>query len=476
MEKTGLPLMSIPQELLYGFLNNKYDSIILIDKEGTIKFISDYNKTITDGNISSYIGRNLKDLSSESKLMETVKSGKPEVTLFRLADNRECIVTRIPIHYNDKIVGAIGRFMFSSFEQLEKQRNKILKIIEERVPSKNDVTKYANPLSTIRYTLNSILGNSQKIKEAKSFAMKIAQFSEPILITGETGTGKELFAQAIHDMSPRKNNAFIKVNCAAVPNELIESELFGYMPGSFTGASRKGKTGKFEKADKGTIFLDEIGDMPFQLQAKVLRALQEMEIEPIGSDRPIWLDFRLISATNKNLQQLVQKELFRKDLYHRINTISLQLPPLRQRPDDIPILLSHFINKVCQTNNVDMKSIDSEVYNALKTYPWHGNVRELQSVAVQLLVKSGPNDIHLTDLPPTFIASPSNSNHDVLSSPDNLMSLKKTVEKTEKKMIIKTLHETGNNKKKAAQILKIQRSQLYERIKRYNIKIDSDID
>ncbi|MCA1059661.1 sigma 54-interacting transcriptional regulator [Rossellomorea aquimaris] len=246
-----------------------------------------------------------------------------------------------------------------------------------------------------KYTFDSILGNSRHIIETKSIAGKLAQSELPILIYGETGTGKELFSSAIHNVSSRKHNPYLAVNCSALPEDLLESELFGYEDGAFTGAKKGGKTGLFEQADGGTLFLDEIGDISLKLQARLLRVLQEMEIRRIGGNKNIPVDVRIIAATNKDLQALIRKGTFREDLYHRLKVLSLQLPSLRERRTDIPLLIENFF----LTEQSNITTIDDSVLEAMTKAPWSGNIRELKNTLLYMMTVAENNRLTINELP-----------------------------------------------------------------------------
>ena len=241
-------------------------------------------------------------------------------------------------------------------------------------------------------TFSHILGNSPRMIHLKEIAQKVARTMPNILLTGETGTGKEMFARAIHNASDRCGNPFITVNCAAIPMELLESELFGYEEGAFTGAKKGGKIGKFELADTGTIFLDEIGEMPFHLQAKLLRVLQERKLERVGGNKQVSLNIRIISATNRNLEKMVEEGKFREDLYYRLNIFEIHLPPLRERPEDIPLLVHYFIEKYRSFFEVNVSGIDPEAMEYLCRYQWKGNIRELENV-VQYMISMNSDSV-----------------------------------------------------------------------------------
>jgi transcriptional regulator with PAS, ATPase and Fis domain len=247
-----------------------------------------------------------------------------------------------------------------------------------------------------------IYGHSKKLNDTISLAQRVANTNVAVLIRGESGTGKELFAEAIHSESSRKGKPFVIINCGAIPAALFESELFGYQPGAFTGADRKGRPGKFELAHQGTIFLDEIGELPLDLQVKLLRVLQSKRFYKVGGDDPIEVDVRVISATHRDLEKMIAEGLFREDLYYRINVVSLEIPPLRQRKEDIPELIYLFIREFCLQQNRDLVQIAPEVMTVLLNYPWPGNIRELRNVVERMVILAEDNMILLDHLPPSI--------------------------------------------------------------------------
>ncbi|MEI8216519.1 MAG: sigma-54-dependent Fis family transcriptional regulator [Eubacteriales bacterium] len=303
---------------------------------------------------------------------------------------------------------------------------------------------------TAFFTFNQIIGNSNKIKEAISLAQKASNYNFKVLIEGESGTGKEMFAQAIHNESLRKNKPFIAVDCGAIPHALIESEMFGYEEGAFTGARRDGKLGKFELANGGTIFLDEIGNMPMEMQAKMLRVLQEEKITRIGGTTPIPIDVRVLTATNCNLEDEVKRGNFREDLYYRLNVIYIKLPALRERREDIPLLVEHFI-KEFNTK----KSIDKKVMALLEYYDWPGNIRQLHNAVERAIMMSEDNKIKREDFPSDIVQM--NNVNGKLGEGNTELSLDETV----KSHINKVLRQTDGNVSEAARILKINRTTIY---------------
>ncbi|TEB17053.1 Acetoin dehydrogenase operon transcriptional activator AcoR [Pelotomaculum sp. FP] len=317
------------------------------------------------------------------------------------------------------------------------------------------------------YTFSNIIGKNKSLWEVKSQAKIVAKSSSPVLIFGESGTGKELFAQAIHNESPRKNNPFVAINCGALPHDLVESELFGYESGAFTGASKNGKPGKLEVACGGTLFLDEIENMPVNIQIKLLRALSTNKICRIGGIKEIPIDIRLISATKKDLLQEADEGNFREDLYYRIGIITLKLPALRERDDDIPILAKHFIDMFCKEYNLHVKEINKEFFEALTCYSWRGNIRELRNVIERAIVLlSGRTKISLCDLPEKIVKA---YNYKTLKNKirviENTKNGSNNLMKMSEEIVIELLlSEENGNLSKTAERLGISRTTLYNKI------------
>ncbi len=308
------------------------------------------------------------------------------------------------------------------------------------------------------WKFGKIIGKSRVMTEVFNTISRVAPAQSTVLITGDSGTGKELVARAIHDCSRRKDKSFVAINCTAIPENLLESELFGHVKGSFTGAVSD-KKGLFEEADGGTLFLDEIGDLDMALQAKLLRALQEKTIKPVGANREKKIDVRVITATHKNLQKAIEEGLFREDLYYRLSVLPIQLPPLRQRKDDIPLLAEYFLNKYASINQSPAKSFSAQALQELINYPWNGNVRELENVVERLCVMSTQPVIESTGL--ATASDKSNAEDFFLSSTQDWP----TLDELNKRYIDLVLEKTGGRKEKAAQILGINRRTLYRREK-----------
>lgn len=460
--KKNFYLSGIPTDMLAGLLDNPYEGLILIDTRGIIRFVNN----ATDGAYlkpaRDCIGCHISEISPESKMLRVIKTGRAEIVRSMTFNNKDCMLLRFPLMKNGRIIGVAGKFLTISPENIKELYDRIDDL-------KNNLDYYKKTLNQLycsRYTFDNIIGNSLLIKKVKALALQTAKTDSSVLITGESGTGKELLAHSIHHFSHRKNNNFVSINCASIPEELIESELFGYTPGAFTDASKQGKIGKFELANKGTMFLDEIGDMRPIMQVKLMRVLQEKVVERIGG-KPEHIDFRLISATNRNLESMMQKKDFRLDLFYRLNVVSIKMPALRDIKEDIPLIFYHFLDKFNPKEQRPDIRMSPEVLKAIQLYSWPGNVRELKNVVERATIICRGNQIKLDDLPVCFRKKQfSNS---FINTPSTEMSLKDLMEKTEQQAIINALKKTGNNKVKAAKLLNIHRTGLYQKTKKYNI-------
>ncbi len=316
-----------------------------------------------------------------------------------------------------------------------------------------------------KYGYENIIGESLPMKDVFRLVEKIADTDSTVLITGESGTGKEMIAQAVHYRSRRAEKPFVAVNCAAIPEGLLESELFGHVKGAFTGAVTT-RAGKFEQADRGTIFLDEIGDMSPKLQVKVLRALQERVVQPVGSSRNKEVDIRVIAATNQNLEDAVSQSRFRQDLFYRLNVIPIHLPALRDRRDDLPLLVRHFLQKYRQDDRGERTSFSPGAMESLKGYGWPGNVRELENLVQRLVVLKGGGEIEARDLPPGLADRASGTEAEDVAFPEGGVDLRSLVERFEAGLIRKALDRSGGNKNRAAQLLSLNRTTLIEKLKK----------
>jgi two-component system nitrogen regulation response regulator NtrX len=318
---------------------------------------------------------------------------------------------------------------------------------------------------------HQIVGDSPHLKKVMDAIRRAAPTNATVLITGESGVGKELVARAIHRNSLRSRERFVQVNCAAIPDDLIESELFGHEKGSFTGATEK-QIGKFEQADKGTIFLDEVGDMSLKTQAKVLRVLQEGEVERLGSARTIKVDVRVIAATNKNLEEAIEQGTFREDLYFRLAVIPLSVPPLRERREDIPLLVRHFADLFARENNFRPKRVTPPAMDVLQRYRWKGNIRELRNTVERLIIMTPTDSIDLADLPESLRVDAPARGPD--NDPIRAGTLREHKEVSERAFLVQKLRESGWNISKTAELIDTPRSNLYKKLEQYNIKQETD--
>lgn len=448
-------------EIFTTIADNEYEGMIFIDAEGIIRWINQGYADFLNVSKEDSIGRHILDVVPQSRLLEVMKSGKPQYGEVWEVNGQHVLVNRWPIYNSGKVVGCIGKSLFKDELSLAREFVKKINWLE------NELAYYKEELHRERkakYTLDHIIGSSEKMARLKEKVSRIAKTTSTVLITGESGTGKELIAHSIHNASPRRHKAFVRVNCTSIPEDLLESELFGYDEGAFTGAKKGGKPGKFEIAQGGTIFLDEIGDMNRSMQAKLLRVLQEKEIERIGGTVSINVDVRVIAATNRNLEEMIRANLFREDLYYRLNVVLLQTPPLKERRDDLPALTGHLINKLGARLGSGVKGVTSEVLEIFNSYHWPGNVRELENILEQAINLTDAEYLTPDDFP-VLMKRISGNKQAVYSC----KSLAEAMEDAEKRIILETLAQTGNNRKEAARILKIHRSALYRKLVKYNI-------
>jgi propionate catabolism operon transcriptional regulator len=428
--------------------------VIVIDNEGKIKLFNQMASDIFGLELPEAIGYPLPEVVKGTGLLNVLKTGEPEIDQIRRVGNIDIVINSLPIKIDGRTKGCVATFKAAVRIQNIDRR------LREKLYAKGFVA---------RYTIDRIKSQSSRMAQLLNKAKKYAQTAETILIQGETGTGKEILAQSIHNLSSRKDKPFVAVNCSALPESLLESELFGYEEGAFTGARKGGKIGLFELANEGTIFLDEIADIPFGLQVRLLRVLEEKELMRVGGDRIVSMDLRIISSTYKDLSEVVRAGKFRMDLYFRLAVLTLNIPPLRERPEDIPGLvqeLLHFHGK-------GAKSISSEMLGLMQRYYWPGNVRELDSLIkryVILLDKAKSNDTLLAELLQDL-----QKHHVVLRTEEApiflgealrnaVKPLKAQLEELEKRIIRETLTECQFNKKNAAKRLGISVNTLWRKL------------
>lgn len=449
-------------DMLEQLLTNPFEGMIIVDDAARISYMSPIHEKYFGLKAGEARARPIEDIVEGTRLHKVVKTGKAEVGTMPDSDR---IVSRIPIRRNGKILGAYGRAMFKGPEQLA-ILNARIRALEGQVAFYKRETE---SLKSQKYGLDSIIGESLAVQRLRAEIIKIAPLEIPVLIRGESGTGKELVAHALHRLSPRRDGPMVAINAAAMPPTLVESELFGYEPGAFTGADKRGRKGKFEQADDGTIFLDEIGDMPLEVQAKLLRVLQDRIVERVGGDKARQLNFRLVSATNRDLQSLVEEGKFRLDLFYRISPIVIQLPALRERLDDIPLLASKFLENIAYRHARPVPRIDSEALSILMEQPWPGNIRQLQHEIERAFVFCNGSTITAQDLTETTAVAKedkSGATHGMAPEPSDVDL--PTLDEVENRGIRDALARFNGNKKRAAESLGISRSYLYKRLSEMN--------
>lgn len=418
------------------------------------------------------IGRHVSEffLTAEQGVMTTIRTRKMTLHSSITKNNAQGVSFRYPVlNAQGELLGVIIESITTNIG-----KEKLLKLLET-VRNLEEQADYLERKSQkkhgILHTFDNIIGESPAMKTMKERGRRFAKSNEPILLVGESGTGKELIAEALHSASDRADKPFVTVNCAALPHELIESELFGYEAGAFTGAKSGGMKGKFELADKGTIFLDEIGELPMHMQAKLLRVLESGEIQKIAYSGRLHSDFRLIAATNRNLPKLVDNGCFREDLYHRLNILELTIPPLRERLSDIPHLTRYFIEQSVGHKRAREIKISHELYQAFNLYPWRGNIRELKNVLTFALYSlEGDGDIlTVSHLPDRFIQELSPDRRSQAQAAATVeveeQNLAKAGAQAERKTLLSVLASTEYNKTQAAKMLGISRNKLYKKMR-----------
>lgn len=441
---------------------------LVVDSNGIIKHISSNYAEYLHSTPEKLIGTRVEDVIPTTEVYRIMETGEPDVgVLFKLKDGRKLITNRFPVR--DKNGNIKGVACVSAVNTEKSAVNTLLRDMEKLRASNEMLMKQLSGRKGADDILDMIPGNSPPIRKIKNELKKIINTSIPVLITGETGTGKEVFADAIHASSIRKNAPYVKVNCSAIPSEIIESELFGYVPGTFTGALRTGKPGKFELANTGTILLDEIEDLPLPMQSKILRVLQDYAVERIGSVKPIDLDLRVICCSNKNLYEMTEQGLFREDLLYRINVMEIKIPPLRDRIEDLPILCDSMIEKYVERYKLNVRGISPEALDYLSGYYWPGNVRELDHVIARACVVTENTILKRSDF--SFLDKKVKTFKDMGShapaSPVGKLSRHRVA--AEKDAVLAAIRDAAGNKAEAARLLGISRSALYYKIKQFDI-------
>jgi transcriptional regulator with PAS, ATPase and Fis domain len=452
-------------------LSDPFEGMTVIDNKKRLQYISPVHEQFFGLRHGEGNGRPVRDVIENTKLDRVIDTGHVEVGELQRVRGLERIVSRIPVKRNGEVIGAYGRVMFKGPEQLEKITRRLNAL-------EGEVEFYKREAAVLRdrtYGLEHLIGDSPAMRKLRSEIIKVAPLEIPILIRGESGTGKELVAHSLHRLSPRRDNAMVMVNAAALPATLVESELFGYEPGAFTGANKKGRKGKFELAAGGTIFLDEIGDTPLEVQVKLLRVLQDQMVERVGGDRPYQVDFRLITATNCDLKQLVTESKFRLDLYYRISAIVIEVPPLRMRIGDIPELAERFLSEIATRHARPAPELTSEAMSYLTEQRWPGNVRQLRHEVERAFVFAEDGRI-TADILARYgdgWSQPQDREVERAGGPPENLSMEPTTMKdalaqVEVGVIRQAMARHKGNKKRVASELGISRSYLYKMLEVQN--------
>lgn len=432
-----------------------YDGVLIADKDGIVRYINPSYTRITKVEAQDIVGRALEEARPGAQLPSVIKSGKKLLRAQRKVGEVEYIVNMAPIVEKDEIIGGIS---------ILNEINDIYKLTEELNQSNmmiKKLEKYMKTMGKAKYSFDHIISVDKNSLETKNLAKKLAKKDSNVLITGESGTGKELYANAIHNASNRRNGPFIAVNCATFDSNLLESELFGYEEGAFTGAKKGGKIGLFEVANGGTLFLDEISEMNYGLQAKLLRTLQENTLRRIGGLKEVQVDIRVIAATNKSLEKMIEENLFRKDLYYRLAVFPINIYPLRERREDIKMLIENFVDEIGKKINRQL-NISEDVMEILYCYSWPGNIRELKNTIEFAMHMADEDTIKVEHLPKIIQSEGIKRNLVKLKKLDQIM---KETEIAEIKKAIDIYGDTVEGKKKAAEVLGISLATLYNKLK-----------
>jgi PAS domain S-box-containing protein len=444
-----------------AILDNIYNGVMITDPDGKIIFFSRTYGNFLGIDPQKALGKHCTEVIENTRMHIVSKTGVPEVDHPHRIMGQDMVVQRIPIEMDGKLIAVYGQVMFKDVRDVHALAGK-LNVLESKVEF---YEKELESLRSSKYTINNIVGRSERIVELKKMAVKAAKTNSPVLLIGESGTGKELFAHAIHHASDRRPLPFIRLNCAAIPKDLLEAELFGYEPGAFTGAGSKGKPGKFELAHRGSIFLDEISDLPLEMQPKLLRVLEEKEVERVGGTRLTKCDFRLIAASSEDLENCVGQGKFRKDLYYRLNVIPIQIPPLRERKEDIPLIAQHLIEIINRDFGTHVIKISPEVLEIFESYDWPGNIRELANILERIIYVTEGDTIQMHHLPFFLQGLREGANR---PRPTLLKRLK---EDMEKEALLHAIRISNDNKNKAAKLLGIHRTALYKKMRKLNIPV-----
>ncbi len=445
--------------------DNICEAICICDYNGEVIYWNKASEKLYNIKKDEIIGTYIGDFFPNALTNEVFKNKKTiKDVLHQPVEGKKVFLSAVPIFNSsnqmtavittDKDIHDIDEIM----ERLKKEEKK----------SKYYEVRYKEQIAK-QYSFSGIISKNKKVIEAITLSQRVAPSNANVMITGESGTGKDVFATAIHNASGRKGK-YIAVNCSAIPEELLESELFGYEEGAFTGAKKGGKIGKFELANNGTLFLDEVGEMPFKMQSKLLRVLQDGIISRLGSDKTIETDVRIIAATNIDIRSAMDKDNFRSDLYYRLAVVNIDLPPLRERKEDIKELTKYFVKEFSEKENINITSFDEEIYNIFESYFWEGNIRELRNVVQRIVVLSDDGRIKKEDVPNYIVNGLKPIEMDKTNEEFTSCDFNDSIKKLEIKMLTEAIMAANGNKTNAAKLLNINRTTFYYKIKLYNLE------
>jgi transcriptional regulator with PAS, ATPase and Fis domain len=470
-------ILELAARSMFDLFANASEGMLLVDRQGKVVWVNEQYKRFLPAlgyeRVEDFVGQPVSSVVQNTQLHHVLETGKP--ILIDLLSNRAGTfgVSRIPLRDSSgEVIGALGIVLFDHPEtNLQPLITKFAALQRELDDARRELASQRSGTRRAKYTFGSFVGASPAVVEVKRLARRAAQSASPVLLLGETGTGKELLAHAIHAVSARAHGPFVTVNIAAVPDTLLEAEFFGVAPGAYTGADRKGRDGKLKLADGGTLFLDEIGDMPPGLQAKLLRALQEGEFEPLGSNRLMRFEAKVIAATSRDLGQLVREGRFREDLYYRLNVLPIRVPPLRERRSDIAALVEALGEDIAQRSGLPQPEYTADALDLLAAQRWRGNVRELRNVLEQASLLGDSSRIDgariarvLRETGIEQLEAPLPAARSLAAAADPLRPLAEQVAELERTAIAAALQACGGNKVAAAKMLGISRATLYERL------------
>ena len=464
MEKIAQELEIVKglQTTIDGVLSASSDGVFVSDISGTVKYVNERACKLVSQAAEQIIGKPIQTVLQTSNPIKIASSGSAEVDSFDI-NGKKCIISHVPFKNNNQedadITGIVSTVYLNDNAVTEEIARKWFYLNQKVQYYRDQLEKRGG--SSSRF--DQIVTNNTEFKKIKKEAQFIARSSSTVLLTGESGVGKDMFARGIHEASPRSKRPFVKVNCVSIPETLFESELFGYAPGSFTGALKNGKPGYFERANLGTIFLDEIGDMPMSIQAKLLQVLQEKEFMRVGGTAKQTVDVRIIAATNRDLREAIAKKAFREDLFYRLNVIEFHLPPLRERSEDITALAESFIEKYNHILGSKVTGINEQAKKALQDYSWPGNIRELENAIERAANYVWEGEIGKVNLPGQIIQL----ENEPLATDSSFRS---SLIDFEKEMLLDVLKKTNGNRSAAARMLNLSRSAFYDRLAKYNLR------